>query len=487
MSQAAKQIFRDLLLIAALAFGLIGGATLYGGHGLWKALERFSQEALPDHDRAERALDVAIEFKWQVQEWKNLLLRSSDAASSAEHWQAVLARQQAVQSGLQTLRAAAAEADRSAIDAAIQSHLALSQVYAQARVRFEADGFRPQQTDASIRGADRPLLAALELISDRAAERAKRTDAEAEASAKRAITLALLGLAAGLLGGMTTFFVMIRRAVLRPTERVFTQLAATSELLVQSERMASLGGMVAGVAHEINTPVGISLTCATTLQQATQDVSNQMAAGTIKKQALQDYLKLAGECTDLLASNANRVAKLVRSFKQVAVDQTSEARRRFLLRAYILEVIQSLQGELKRSALQIEVHCPDGIEMDSYPGALAQVLTNLLLNVQRHAFDEGQAGSVSIEISQVGEQLELVFTDTGRGIAPEHLDKVFDPFFTTQRHAGGSGLGLNIVYNLLTNTLAGQVRLRSQLGQGTQFLISLPRVTPEVAKRPAGI
>ncbi|MCV2357441.1 HAMP domain-containing histidine kinase [Paucibacter sp. TC2R-5] len=484
MSQSAKRIFRDLLLIAALAFALIAGFTFYGGHGLWRALERYSAEALPEHERAERMLDVAVEFKWQVQEWKNLLLRSTSSAEAAQLWEAVLAREQAVRAGLQALRAAGQQhtSDSEAIDAALQAHQTLSQAYEQARQRFEADGFRPQGADALVRGADRPLLAALDAISDRAAERAKLADREAQRSAQQAVRVALVGLMLGLIGGMGIFYVMIRRAVLRPTEQVFTQLAATSELLLQSERMASLGGLVAGVAHEINTPVGVSLTCATTLQKATQEVTLQMEGGGLRKQNLQEYLQVAAECSALLSANAHKVADLVRSFKQVAVDQTSEARRSFAVRAYIEELLVSLRAELKRRPMQIELRCPEGLEMDSYPGAFSQVLTNLLLNAQRHAFDEGTAlGVVTIDISQSGEMLEIEFADQGRGIAPEHLGQVFDPFFTTQRHAGGSGLGLNIVYNLITNTLGGQVRLLSQLGQGTKFLISLPRVAPKIS------
>ncbi len=486
MSQSAKRIFRNLLLIAGFAFALIAGFTLYGGHSLWQALERYRLEALPEHDRAERTLGVAIEFKWQVQEWKNFLLRSSDSAQAAKLWAVVQERERAVETGLLALRASSLHqaSDLKAIDAAMQAHQALSESYAQARLRFEANGFHPQPVDASLRGADRPLLVALEAISERAAERAKLADREAQQSSRRALSVALGGLALGMLGGMAIFFLMIRRAVLRPTEQVFTQLAATSELLLQSERMASLGGLVAGVAHEINTPVGVSLTCASTLQKATLDLSGQLGEGTLRKQVLQDYVHLASECSGLIVSNAQKVADLVRSFKQVAVDQTSEARRSFRVRAYIDELLVSLRAELRRSPLQIELHCPEGLEMDSYPGAFSQVLTNLLLNAQRHAFDaeaSSKASVITIDVSQSGELLEIEFADNGRGIAPEHLGKVFDPFFTTQRHAGGSGLGLNIVYNLITNTLGGQVRLLSQVGLGTRFLISLPRVAPKLA------
>ena len=482
MSQSAKCIFRDLLLIAALAFALIAGFTLYGAHGLWRALERYSQEALPEHARAEHVLDVAIEFKWQVQEWKNFLLRSHDSAEAAPLWAAMQACEQAVQSGLLALRASSVQPQDSAdIDAALQAHLALGGDYAQARQRFEADGFDHRRADATVRGADRPLLAALAALSDRAAERAKQADLEARAGAQAAVRLALAGLALGFLGAMATFLVMIRRAVLRPTEQVFTQLAATSELLLQSERMASLGGLVAGVAHEISTPVGEQLTCATTLEKATQELQLRLDGGSLRKQLLLDYLAVATQCTALLSSNAQKVATLVRSFKQVAVDQSSEARRRFGLRAYIAELLVSLHAELKRSPMQIELRCPEGLEMDSYPGAFAQVLTKLLLNAQRHAFDAGAAGLVTIDISQSGEQVEIAFADNGRGIKPEHLSQVFDPFFTTQRHAGGSGLGLNIVHNLITNVLGGQVRLLSQFGQGCKFLINLPRVAPKAS------
>lgn len=482
MSQSAKRIFRDLLLIAALAFALIGGFTVYGGHGLWQALQRYHLEALPEHELAQRTMEVAVEFKWQVQEWKNLLLRSRNSEEMAQLWTVVQGRERAVQSGLQALRDSSHQlaGEVQAIDGALSSHQALSHAYASALPRLQAHGFDPHEADLAVRGADRPLLAALDSMADRATARAKLADKEAQAGAERALHVALLGLALGLLGGMATFYVMIRRAVLRPTEQVFTQLAQTSELLLQSERMASLGGLVAGVAHEINTPVGVSLTCATTLHKATQDLATQMEGGGLRRQILQDYLQVATESTALLTSNAQKVADLVRSFKQVAVDQTSEARRSFRVRAYVEEVILSLRAELKRSAMQIELRCPEGLEMDSYPGAFSQALTNLLLNAQRHAFDARAHGLVTIEISLSGEQVEIEFADNGVGIAPEHLGKVFEPFFTTQRHAGGSGLGLSIVYNLISNALGGQVRVLSQVGQGTRFLIGLPRVAPKL-------
>ena len=257
-------------------------------------------------------------------------------------------------------------------------------------------------------------------------------------------------------------------------------LEMTRTELVESEKMASLGGLVAGVAHEINTPVGITVSAASYLQDRTEEIRKRLASGSLPQAELEHYLDDASQSARLLLSNANRAAQLVRSFKQVAVDQTSDKRRRFDLLAYIEETLLSLRPRLKDTRILVRVDCPKGIEMDSYPGPLAQVLTNLVLNSLQHAFDPGATGTISISVRPV-ERNEVVirFEDDGRGIPPALREKIFEPFFTTRRGSGGSGLGLHLVYNIVTHKLGGSISIEERGGAGAVFIIRLPRVSRE--------
>ncbi|MYM83195.1 histidine kinase [Duganella sp. FT50W] len=262
------------------------------------------------------------------------------------------------------------------------------------------------------------------------------------------------------------------------TAKAMDDLRRTQESLLQAERLASLGGLVAGVAHEINTPVGIALTSASVLLEATEKVQASVEGGNIKKSDITRYLETASESTRLIMNNAYRAAHLIHSFKQIAVDQVSEARRRFELRDYINEVVSSLQPKLKKTQIEVSIVCPPDIMLDSYPGALAQVITNLTLNCVEHAFEPDAEGRIVIGVTQQGDWIEMKVTDNGKGIAPDMLDKVFDPFVTTRRGQGGTGLGLNIVFNLMAKQFGGSVTVCSVLGQGASFVLRMPCVTP---------
>jgi signal transduction histidine kinase len=263
------------------------------------------------------------------------------------------------------------------------------------------------------------------------------------------------------------------------TADAYQDLRMAQDSLVQAERLASLGGLVAGVAHEINTPVGITLTSASVLHDATQTVMQTMNAGVIKKSDILSYLVIAEESTRLIMSNAHRAAHLILSFKQIAADQTSEARRWFALKEYIEEIILSLHPRLRQTRIKVEIDCPDALRIDGYPGAFAQILTNLTMNALIHAFDADADGCILINVKQTGEWVELLFSDDGKGIPEEYLDKIFDPFFTTQRGQGGTGLGLNIVFNLVVKQFGGTISVDSVLGHGAKFTIRFPRVTPK--------
>ena len=272
------------------------------------------------------------------------------------------------------------------------------------------------------------------------------------------------------------------------TARAMQDLRQTQESLLQAERLASLGSLVAGVAHEINTPVGIALTSASVLKQATDELQAAVDTTGLKKSDILRYLDTANESARLIMNNAYRAAHLIHSFKQIAVDQTSEARRPFALKEYIEEIVSSLQPKLKKTPIRLVLQCPAEIVLDSYPGAFAQVITNLTLNCVEHAFEVDTAGEIRISARLDGDTVELHVKDDGKGIAPEVLDRIFEPFFTTRRGQGGTGLGLNIVYNLIVKQFCGTVSVSSTPGQGTHFILRNPRVTPqELAQDTSGI
>ncbi|MES2885376.1 MAG: ATP-binding protein [Pseudomonadota bacterium] len=256
-------------------------------------------------------------------------------------------------------------------------------------------------------------------------------------------------------------------------EQALQQLRDAQAQLVQSEKMASLGALVAGVAHEINTPVGVAVSAASTLQEHVARLAKQHQHGAITSSGLLRFVGMAEESTKLILNNLERAAALIQSFKQVAVDQSSGEHRLFALGSYLDEVASNLKPELRKGGHRIEVHCPDTLMVDSYPGALAQVVTNLVTNSLIHGYDHDQPGQIRIEAEVCDGEVSLHYRDDGRGIPPEHRAKVFDPFFTTRRGAGGSGLGLHIVYNLVTQLLRGSIRLGEEIG-GASFLIRFP-------------
>ena len=254
-------------------------------------------------------------------------------------------------------------------------------------------------------------------------------------------------------------------------------LEVTRRDLVQSEKLALLGGLVAGVAHEINNPVGITVSAASYLKDRTDGIQRAQAEGKVTDDEIREYLRDAAQSARLLSSNAQRAAQLVQSFKQVAVDQASEERRRFDLRAYIDEALLSLRPKLKEANVTVRVDCPRGLELTTYPGALAQVLTNLVLNSLQHAFDGRPEGEIRIAAQPDGDQfVRIRFEDNGAGIPAEMADKVFEPFFTTRRGVGGSGLGLYLVYNLVTHSLNGSIALDTGMTEGAAFEVRIPRV-----------
>ncbi len=258
-------------------------------------------------------------------------------------------------------------------------------------------------------------------------------------------------------------------------EEALARLTEAQETLVQAEKLASLGALVGGVAHEINTPVGIALSCASHLADATGRLSALYRADDVGIDDFETYLATAADTAALILANCERAAELIRSFKQVAVDRTSSERRTFDLAATIAETLVSLGPRLRQAGHRMTVACPPGTIMDSYPGALSQVLTNLVMNSIIHAYDDGMSGQLTIVVERPrADTVRIVYHDDGKGIAEEYRGRVFDPFFTTRRGTGGSGLGLHIVYNLVTGPLRGSVAVTGRAGQGAEFVLTLP-------------
>lgn len=252
------------------------------------------------------------------------------------------------------------------------------------------------------------------------------------------------------------------------------QLKNSQTQLVQSEKMASLGQLVAGVAHEINTPIGISLTTSSHLITLTKDIKSSLENNSLKRSMFNEYLNDFEQGNDLILRNLKRTADLIKSFKMVAADQTSQEIRRFNLKTYLEDIILSLRPKLKRTSHIVEIQCPSDIDIESNPGAFAQIITNLIMNSLLHAFDEAKSGHITISCEISNNKLVMIYSDNGKGIPEEHLAKIFDPFFTTRRNSGGTGLGLNIVFNIVNQNLKGKIRCESLIGHGTSFILELP-------------
>jgi signal transduction histidine kinase len=251
------------------------------------------------------------------------------------------------------------------------------------------------------------------------------------------------------------------------------ELNRTQDQLIQSGKMAALGNLVAGVAHEINTPVGIGVTAASLLEEKSREMAESYAAGQLKRSALEKYIRTATETSASILSNLDRASEMIQSFKQVAVDQTVEEKRRFRIRRYIDEVLLSLRPGYKRTRHTISVNCPDEISFYSYPGAFMQIITNLVMNSLIHGFEGIEQGNIFIDVFTENHMLHFRYSDNGKGMKAEQAGRIFEPFFTTRRARGGTGLGMHIVYNLVTQTLGGQIECSSAPGKGTVFDITI--------------
>jgi signal transduction histidine kinase len=267
------------------------------------------------------------------------------------------------------------------------------------------------------------------------------------------------------------------RASKERAETALHELNAAQQNLIDAERLAALGGLVAGVAHEVNNPIGISLTVASSFARRTEMFEAELRSETgLRRSQLDEFVRTSRDAAQQLVGNLQRAGELIQSFKQVAVDRSRAERRQFDLREATDQIIASLRPALKKASISLSVEVPESLLIDGYPGSYGQILTNLFLNAANHAFADGRSGVITISAKPSGnDDVEIIFADNGAGMTPDVQRQAFDPFFTTRRDEGGTGLGLHIVYNLVTQQLGGRMMLDSRPGQGTTFRIIIPR------------
>jgi signal transduction histidine kinase len=260
-------------------------------------------------------------------------------------------------------------------------------------------------------------------------------------------------------------------------EGALLELNTAQQNLIDAERLAALGGLVAGVAHEVNNPIGISLTVASSFSRRAEMFEAELkSASPLRRSQLEEFVRTSRDAAQQLVANLHRAGELIQSFKQVAVDRSHVERRQFSLSEATDQIIASLRPVLKKAPITLSVDVPEGLLIDGYPGSYGQILTNLFLNAANHAFADGRAGAISISARPRGhDDIEIIFADNGAGMTSDVQRQAFDPFFTTRRNEGGTGLGLHIVYNLVTQQLGGRMMLDSRPGQGTTFRIIMPR------------
>jgi len=252
------------------------------------------------------------------------------------------------------------------------------------------------------------------------------------------------------------------------------ELQMAQKQLVEAEKMAYLGSLVAGISHEINTPIGIGITAISYLEGVSKKVHKQFLQGTLKKSEFDDMFVKCMESSSIALSSLQRAGKLVSSFKKVAVDQHLEEKSLINMKEQMEIVLLTLKPNLKKTRISTSIEADPKLELYSYPGAIWQVTTNIILNALLHAFEPDEKGTIKISLKEFDSTIELNISDNGKGIPESEIPKVFDPFYTTKRNRGGTGLGLNIVYNIVTQLFKGTIQCSSVLGEGTTFTISLP-------------
>jgi signal transduction histidine kinase len=252
-------------------------------------------------------------------------------------------------------------------------------------------------------------------------------------------------------------------------------LKAAQNQLVESEKLAALGSLVAGVAHEVNTPLGIAVTANSVIKEAVATLNHAFAEQSLTSQQFEAVMKQIVDGSNMLENNLNRAARLVRDFKQTAVDQVSESRSQFRVVQALDALMGSLRPETKKVPVVPIIEGDANLEMSSLPGVLTQVVSNLVMNSVRHAFENIENPEINIKVSDLGDEVQVVYTDNGVGVPPELHQRIFEPFYTSKRGKGGSGLGLNLVFNLVRQKLQGKLSFDSDINQGVVVVLTLPK------------
>lgn len=270
----------------------------------------------------------------------------------------------------------------------------------------------------------------------------------------------------------------LEQVIQQRTEEVklsYERIKEAESNLVETQKLASLGALVSGISHEINTPIGISMTAASHLIEQTERIIEQSNSDQLSEKEFTYYTEDALEVSQIIVSNIKRASELIQSFKGVAVDQTSEKQREFEIRRYVGDILTSLGPQTKKTKHKINLHCPMEVLVNTIPGALSQILTNLIINSFVHGFEEMDQGTIDIVINQSNDNIELVYRDNGCGVSEENRSKIFERFFTTKLDRGGSGLGTHIIYTLATKALKGSITCSSTLGEGIEFKLIFPK------------
>ena len=252
-------------------------------------------------------------------------------------------------------------------------------------------------------------------------------------------------------------------------------LKTAKQYIQSSEKLLSLGALVAGFAHDLSTPVGLGVTGMSDFIERTSKIKRLYDAGEMTQDEFENYLKKAQKIANLVFTNLQSASDMMLSFKKISVDQTSELKREFNLHNYFDDVVNTLHNRLKHTNIKIQNSIDKDIELNSYAGIYSQIFINLILNSLIHAFEPDEKGTISVNAKRKGKEILLEYKDDGKGISAENLAKIFEPFFTTKINDGGSGLGTTIIYNLVTTKLMGRIKVSSTENEGTTFTISLPQ------------
>lgn len=257
-------------------------------------------------------------------------------------------------------------------------------------------------------------------------------------------------------------------------EQMMQTLKSAQNELVQKEKMASLGNLVAGIAHEINTPIGICVTAITNLHHEYKNLQKQIAQSTATDKHLNYFLEDVNEACTIIESNTLRAAELINSFKEIAVDQSSEVSRKINMKEYIDEILLAMRPILKKTSHEVQVNCPENLVIKTIPGAISQILTNMINNSIIHGFNDGDKGCLKITVEKKADSFDICYQDNGKGLNSDEIKMLFEPFYTTKRGMGGSGLGTHLIYNIVTSSLNGKINVESEPGKGLRYDISLP-------------